>query len=65
MQSKAYNKQHRRHAMDKINLDSAGDGRGYECLGLNGSRILTRSHAEACFWHSLGYVVLHYSHWAT
>ena len=50
--------------MDKIILDSAGDNRGYECLGLNGSRILTRSHAEACFWHSLSYVVLHYSHWA-
>jgi hypothetical protein len=52
-------------AMDKIILDSAGVGWGYECLGLNGSRIFTNSQAEAHFWHSLGYVVLHYSHWAT
>ena len=49
--------------MDKIILDSAGVGPAYECLGLSGSRIVTRSQAEACFWHSLGYVVLHYSHW--
>jgi hypothetical protein len=61
----AYTFKHWRRAMDKIILDSAGVGWGYECLGLNGSRIFTNSQAEAHFWHSLGYVVLHYSHWAT
>jgi hypothetical protein len=49
--------------MDKIILDSAGAGWGYECFGTSGSRIFTHSEAEAGFWHSLGYVVLHYSHW--
>ncbi|MBT2322648.1 hypothetical protein J7E62_09855 [Variovorax paradoxus] len=47
--------------MDKIILDSERLSSGYECLGLSGSRIFTRSPAEAHFWHSLGYVVLHYS----
>lgn len=50
--------------MDKLTADSTGDT-GYECLGLNGSRIFTASLAEARFWHSLGYVILHFSHGTT
>ena len=50
--------------MDNIISDSSGNGSGYECFGPGGSTILTHSQAEALFWHSLGYVVLHVSHWA-
>ena len=50
--------------MEKIILDSTGLGWGYECFGSDGSCIHTNSQAEARFWHSLGYVVLHFSHWA-
>lgn len=50
--------------MDKTIPDSAGNGWGYECFGPGGSVILASNQAEALFWHSLGYVVLHISHWA-
>lgn len=50
--------------MAKVISSSTLAGWGYECFGPDGSFVLTPSQAEALFWHSLGYVVLHISHWA-
>jgi hypothetical protein len=50
--------------MNNITSKAATTGGGYECFGPGGTAVLTSSQAEALFWHSLGYVVLHISHWA-
>jgi hypothetical protein len=50
--------------MNTMISNPTSDGWGFECFGPNGSPVLTNSQAEALFWHSLGYVVLHVSHWA-
>ncbi|VTU40204.1 hypothetical protein [Variovorax sp. PBL-E5] len=48
--------------MDNINSVPAGNVRGFECFGPNGSVVFCTAQGEALFWHSLGYVVLHVCH---
>ncbi len=40
-------------------LHAAGAGWFYECTGPESSVVLTRSAAEALFWHRIGYVIRH------
>ena len=51
--------------MDKMILDLGSADRGYECFGWSDcSCIENCGKNEARFWHSLGYVVLHFAHQA-
>jgi len=48
---------------DKLNPQpAAAAAHGFECFGPNGTVVFCTGQAEAVFWHSLGYVVLHVAH---